>query len=120
MVKSASEVLDTTSGLTNNGGPTQTIADQDPAVDVIRSREACVYPNLKVNPCDNPLVVRSVASGLLSCDQRGMHRPDPGDSPVVCDVGAFERQDITPFARYEVRNAEFTLPSEFARRSAYL
>jgi CSLREA domain-containing protein len=62
-------------GLKNNGGPTQTIADQpgSPGIDAVF---AC--------------------SGAPSLDQRGEPRSDPEDVLHDCDVGAFELQDVAP------------------------
>lgn len=63
-------------GLTNNGGPTQTIAlaGNSRAIDVI------------------PLAQCTDQSGnRLKTDQRGFPRPDAGEN--VCDIGAFETQD---------------------------
>jgi CSLREA domain-containing protein len=63
-------------GLTNNGGPTQTIAlfGGSPAIDAIPVAD-CTDQNGK----------------RLKTDQRGFPRPDAGES--VCDIGAFETQD---------------------------
>jgi hypothetical protein len=63
-------------GLTNNGGPTETIAlaGDSPAVDAIPLAD-CRDQNGK----------------SLKTDQRGLPRPDAGES--VCDIGAFETQD---------------------------
>ncbi|HTY56777.1 MAG TPA: choice-of-anchor Q domain-containing protein, partial [Candidatus Binataceae bacterium] len=60
-----------TSGLQNNGGPTQTIALQvnSPAIDAI-----------PVSLCP-------------ATDQRGVPRPDPGN-PSACDIGAYESGQI--------------------------
>jgi hypothetical protein len=63
-------------GLTNNGGPTQTIAlaGDSPAIDVI------------------PLADCTDQGGdRLRTDQRGFPRPDTDER--VCDIGAFETQD---------------------------
>jgi hypothetical protein len=63
-------------GLTNNGGPTQTIAlsPGSPAIDAIPVAD-CTDQNGK----------------RLKTDQRGFPRPDAEES--VCDIGAFETQD---------------------------
>jgi CSLREA domain-containing protein len=109
-VGSASDVLNTTAALTNNGGPTQTITDFGPAVDAIPASQ-CTYPGLSVNPCANPLVQFSPpASSPLTCDQRGKPRPDPGDPASQCDVGAFQQPET--FARFRVQ-AEIDLPDHF-------
>jgi hypothetical protein len=64
--------------LQNNGGPTQTmaIASGSPAVDA-----------------GNPHGCSNGRGQLLTTDQRGDPRPDPGDVGVGCDIGAFELQD---------------------------
>jgi len=60
-----------TSGLQNNGGPTDTIALQptSPAVNAV-----------PIGDCP-------------ATDQRGDPRPDPGDNSSTCDIGAFESID---------------------------
>jgi hypothetical protein len=70
-----------TAGLTNNGGPTQTIALQEgsPAIDVI-PLEDCTDQASPPNP--------------LITDQRGFPRPDAGEAN--CDIGAYEFQDTPP------------------------
>jgi hypothetical protein len=64
-------------GLSNNGGPTQTIAlvSGSPAIDAI-PLASCTDQD------GNP----------LTTDQRGFPRPDAGEN--VCDVGAYEFQDF--------------------------
>jgi hypothetical protein len=59
-----------------NGGPTQTIPllSGSPAIDA-----------------GNPSGCRDAQGNLLTTDQRGMPRPDPGD-PGGCDMGAYESQ----------------------------
>jgi hypothetical protein len=64
-------------GLSNNGGPTQTIAllSGSPAIDAI------------------PLASCTDQDGnQLTTDQRGFPRPDAGEQ--VCDIGAYEFQDF--------------------------
>ena len=64
--------------LSNNGGPTQTMALQQgsPALDA-----------------GNPTGCRDFAGNLLKMDQRGMPRPDPEDKTKTgCDMGAYESQ----------------------------
>jgi hypothetical protein len=63
--------------LRNNGGPTQTMAllNGSPAIDA-----------------GNPSGCTDGAGHLLTTDQRGAPRPDPGDSGG-CDIGAYERQN---------------------------
>jgi hypothetical protein len=72
-------------GLTNNGGPTQTIAliAGSPAIDVIPLADCTDQDG------DTPRERRSPIR--LKTDQRGFPRPDAGES--VCDIGAFETQD---------------------------
>jgi hypothetical protein len=62
--------------LQNNGGPTQTIAllSGSPAIDA-----------------GNPSGCTDAQGHLLTTDQRGMPRPDPGDTGR-CDMGAYEAQ----------------------------
>ena len=64
-----------TSGLANNGGPTQTTALQSgsPAIDAI-----------PVADCTD----QSSPPNQITTDQRGFARPDAGEA--VCDVGAYE------------------------------
>jgi hypothetical protein len=73
-----------TTGLTHNGGPTQTIALQEgsPAIDAI--------------PLENCSDQASPPNPLIT-DQRGFPRPDAGEAD--CDIGAYEVQDTasTPF-----------------------
>jgi len=80
IVTSASDVLDTTHGLTNNGGPTQTIAGKGPAVDAIPSA-SCTYPAGSPNPC----TTTGSFTNQLTCDQRGESRPD--GTEAFCDHG---------------------------------
>jgi hypothetical protein len=63
-------------GLTDNGGPTETIAllSGSPAIDAIPV-DSCV------DQMDMP----------LRHDQRGFPRPDPGEA--LCDIGAYEFQE---------------------------
>ena len=70
-------------GLTNNGGPTETIAlePNSQAVDFIPVAD-CTDQS---SPTPLP----------LTTDQRGFPRPDPGN-PEFCDAGAFELQTV-PF-----------------------
>jgi hypothetical protein len=71
-------------GLSNNGGPTQTIAllEGSPAIDAIPLAD-CID---KASP-PNPIIT----------DQRNFPRPDDGEG--FCDIGAFEIHD-TPFVRF--------------------
>ncbi len=63
--------------LGNYGGPTQTIRllKGSPAIDA-----------------GNPNGCTDGNGNLLKTDQRGWRRPDPEDTGVGCDIGAFERQ----------------------------
>ncbi|MGH8011089.1 MAG: choice-of-anchor Q domain-containing protein, partial [Candidatus Binataceae bacterium] len=75
-------------GLANNGGPTETIALQptSPAVDAI--------PFADCTDLSSP-------PNQLTTDQRGEPRPDPEDGANgACDIGAYELQASTPFARF--------------------
>ena len=86
-------------GLQDNGGPTQTIAlvAGSPAIDAIPAAS-----------CTD----QASPPNQLTSDQRGMPRPDPGDSPAVCDIGAYELQDEVPFAHFSV-TADINLPDDF-------
>jgi CSLREA domain-containing protein len=66
-------LLDTT-GLQNNGGPTDTIALQ----------------------ANSPAVNAVPIANCQPTDQRGHPRPDPADNSGACDIGAFESIDVTP------------------------
>ena len=61
-----------TSGLQNNGGPTDTIALQ----------------------ATSPAVNAVPIANCLPTDQRGDPRPDPSDNSGACDIGAFESIDV--------------------------
>ncbi len=61
-----------TSGLQNNGGPTDTIALQ----------------------ATSPAVNAVPVANCLPTDQRGDPRPDPSDKSGACDIGAFESVDV--------------------------
>jgi fibronectin-binding autotransporter adhesin len=65
-------------GLSNNGGPTKTIALQSssPAIDTIPQQE-----------CTD----QASPPNAITSDQRGMPRPDLGEA--FCDIGAYEFQD---------------------------
>jgi hypothetical protein len=65
-------------GLRNNGGSTQTIAllAASPAVDAI--------------PLASCTDQATPTPHQLTSDQRGFGRPDPGDDPAACDIGAYE------------------------------
>jgi hypothetical protein len=71
-------------GLSNNGGPTETIAllDGSPAIDAIPLADCTDQASLP-----NPIIT----------DQRLFPRPDAGEAN--CDIGAYESQDsaIIPF-----------------------
>ena len=75
--KSNTDPLLDPAGLANNGGPTETIAllEGSPAIDLIPVL-ACTDQALIPQP--------------LTTDQRGFTRPDAGDVPPACDVGAYE------------------------------
>jgi hypothetical protein len=66
-------------GLTNNGGPTQTIAlaPGSPAIDAIPFAD-----------CTD----QASPPNRINTDQRGALRPDAGE--INCDVGAYEFQDL--------------------------
>jgi CSLREA domain-containing protein len=70
--------------LGSNGGPTQTIAliGGSPAIDAI--------------PLASCTDQSSPTPQQLTTDQRGAPRPDPGDSPPACDIGAYESGAIAP------------------------
>jgi CSLREA domain-containing protein len=74
---SLNPMLDTT-GLADNGGPTQTIALQagSPAIDAI-----------PVADCTD----QASPPNAITTDQRGMPRPDAEEA--VCDIGAYEFQE---------------------------
>jgi len=69
--------------LADNGGPTQTVAllPGSPAIDAI-PLASCTDQSSPPNP--------------LTTDQRGFARPDPGDNPPACDIGAYESDAIAP------------------------
>jgi hypothetical protein len=69
-------LLDPT-GLSNNGGPTQTVAlhSGSPAIDAI-PLDSCTDQD----------------GNALTTDQRGFPRPDAGEG--LCDIGAYEFQDF--------------------------
>ncbi|MGA9721296.1 MAG: choice-of-anchor Q domain-containing protein [Candidatus Binatus sp.] len=71
--------LDTTNGLSDNGGPTQTIAllPTSPAVDAV--------PTSPTNYC-----TEIDGTTPITTDQRGDPRPAPGQT--ACDIGAYELQ----------------------------
>ena len=99
-------------GLTDNGGPTQTIAlctgagtptgctGMSPAIDAIRTANC------------------SDANGnALTSDQRGFVRPVDGDNDgiALCDIGAFEagsipRQNVNDFVHLDAVQAQFFPP----------
>jgi hypothetical protein len=64
--------------LADNGGPTMTFALESgsPAIDAVPLAD-CTD---QASPTPNPIIT----------DQRGFGRPDPGDSPAACDIGAYE------------------------------
>ena len=62
--------------LQNNGGPTQTMA---------------ILPGSPAIDAGNPAGCTDAQGNLLRTDQRGMPRPDSGDSGG-CDIGAYESQ----------------------------
>lgn len=64
--------------LQKNGGPTQTMA---------------LPPGSPAVNAGNPNGCTDGRDHLLKTDQRGEPRPDPGDTGVSCDVGAYELQD---------------------------
>jgi len=74
-------------GLQNNGGPTQTIAllSASPAMDAI-----------PVADCTDEM------SNPITTDQRGFPRPDAAED--ACDIGAYEVEDLLPFARPHRKN----------------
>jgi hypothetical protein len=109
IVTSASAVLDTTDGLANNGGPTETIAlsssSTNPAINLI-PLASCTYRET-VNPCST-----SGSGDQLTCDQRGDPRPGIPTADA-CDAGAYEYQQTTaPFAYYQAALA-IDLPETF-------
>jgi hypothetical protein len=75
------------SGLQDNGGPTQTVAllPTSPAVLAVPPA-SCTYPTGSPNPC----TTSGSITDQLTCDQRGDPRPAPGQT--ACDIGAFELQ----------------------------
>jgi hypothetical protein len=84
--------LDEAEGLTNNGGPTDTIAllSTSPAIGVVPVAEDC----------------EESENGPASVDQRG--EPRPGIPGKGCDVGAYEYQGNAeePPKKTEVKNEE--------------
>jgi hypothetical protein len=84
------------SALADNGGPTETLAELagSLSIDAIPFAD-CIYPSGALNPCTSPLSITS--STQLTCDQRGLPRPDPFDgSNGPCDIGAYEFQATSP------------------------
>lgn len=84
----------------DNGGPTKTIAlaPGGLAVDAIPLAD-CTDQS---SPTPQPIVT----------DQRGLPRPDSGDNPPVCDIGAYELQDSVAFAKFAVQ-AVIHRPDDF-------
>jgi hypothetical protein len=84
----------------DNGGPTKTIAlaPGGLAVDAIPLAD-CTDQS---SPTPQPIVT----------DQRGLPRPDPGNNPPVCDIGAYELQDSVAFAKFAVQ-AVIHRPDDF-------
>jgi hypothetical protein len=84
-------------GLTNNGGPTLTIAltPGSPAIDAIPFGD-CIG---QASPPDR-----------INTDQRGALRPDAGE--LLCDIGAYEVQDLAGQPLCGVKSA-FALIRQF-------
>jgi len=90
----------------DNGGPTKTIAlaPGGLAVDAIPLAD-CTDQS---SPTPQPIVT----------DQRGLPRPDSGDNPPVCDIGAYELQDSVAFAKFAVQAAIYQ-PDDFLVRGTF-